>query len=344
MKPYDILVDYDSNCTKYVGLNSDNTFIADFHFAQQQTNHIYLDVHFPPLDSNKIVYIKFISRDEFTQSYYQIYYQPGDTESNSSFEIPYDKSNISGKIIYLELSRSGYMVSSFDKFGIKDISLNVNSNNEVYFSAEDISYRPDKASLNYNISAAGNSNPTMYNYISFPGMNHNSEILIEAANNSRQGVFSVPVLKEINYRMRILCESGWQNEKWSYGNAGDNVAINIDDRITILSPANNQSGITDTSTFSISDNGEKGVYFYYYRISSYLNNYSTTLVTDKKSFSLKEAASPDFIFGPNSYFVWYAAKISKYNSIDDFASVKYLDDINYNAESATSYCVFKTAP
>lgn len=344
VKPYDILVDYDSNCTKYIGLNTDNTFIADFKFTHGYSNTIYLKVKFPPLDSNKVVFAKFVSKDDFIQNSYRLFSQPGDSELNAGLDIPSYKTNISGKMVYLEMTMNENFVSSFDKYGSKDVTLAANENNEITFSREEINYSPRASRIYYHVTLRVNTTTFEHSYLSFPGMSHNSEFEIERINNTQDGGFSVPVLQGINYEMRVSCYTYPENERWAYGNAGDNVIINFDAPVELVTPAYDQSGITDTSTFSISDNGEKGVYFYYFRISSYLSNYSTTLVTDKKSFRLKEAASPDFEFVPNSYFEWYVVKITKYNSIDDFASVKYLDDHNYNSISLSSFRYFSTAP
>lgn len=348
---FDLILGYDNyDYVKYFNLKSE---YVNLYMPDQSGQYITasLNIRFPQINSiNKRIYCKFISAESFNQFNYLIPIEYGIQEFITDIYLPIDKNEISGKLIYLETSTDGNYTVSYDKFGIKDITLNIYNTQEIVFNEQEISYNPEERGLEYNISLpAGTYSDFTYFSINFPEYNNNSDIkLYDSDYWHTNGNFIVPLIEKIPNRIKLenFYENDFNNSfvkglKWEFVNPGENVNIIHDQQPVQISPQDNQDLVSETTTFEISDNGTAGVYFYYFFVENY---YHYLVVTDKKLLKFSEINSGNMTFKPGKIYRWSIQKYPNYNSIDEFTSVKYTEDIRYNSVPISKTFTFITAP
>ncbi len=351
--PYNLDISrYRGFTTKYLGLNSNNINVYE-HFDFGSAISCITQVNYPAMKNKyKRAFIKFISEDISNQFNYIFY--PPDTNVYIDVNIPLEKSSITGKVIYLEstIEENGNIIS-YDKFGFKTVTLypRYSNNPIINFSEEDIIVNPQEEIVLYSVIAQNHQFIKYTNlYLSFPGTCRTSDSYMSGTELSAPGgMFVVPVLEGINYQIMIssvysienlVSEQHAEGEKWVYVNPGENAEIVFEASLSLIEPEDNQSNINDESIFRISDEDPNGIYVYYFRGSTgHLSVY-----TDKKSLKFNELKSRNFSFSPNSNYYWGVRKYSGYNSIDEFASLKFTIDTSYSSIPVSIVNSFKTAP
>lgn len=359
ISPYDLTLGSSFGGVKYLTLKAPTSILYN-NFEGYAARVLPVKVTFSHRNISKMTFIKFISSDLFWQENSQItpfdtiFHQGTDSIWNTDIIVPLSKNTISGKILYLEATcgPEGYNISSFDMYGIKNVSLNQYPPAIIHFSPEELINDPRQSDLNFNIIMP-NNHLISYNtgcYIKFAGMNSGSDLELGFNEYDYSGTFEVPLLNGLNYKIKIVnsyinTSTQWVNSygrKWETANVGENVTITHDNPIVQALPPNGKTNITDTSTFEISDPGEKGVYFYIFNDK---NSFSrVTVITDKLSIKFSDIQSRVMSFRPNSSYLWSVLKYPKYTSIDDFVSVKYMEDDRYNSIPSSATFKFTTGP
>ncbi len=352
VKPYDLVLGSQNIdevwSEKYLNLTSDAPRLIDFKVLNNASSRTSLVVTFPKLDSNRFAFLKFISSEQFSQGNYTG--EPFDTAVYSYVDMPGDKSEISGKLLYLEFEYDSYynMIRSYRRFGIKDITLQGSFNNRFSFTGSEINNAPQTSHVNFSVVFPGAEQNLQENsYLYFAGMNHNSSLGLEVLSGALTGTFSMPVIYQLNCKLMIssIDYNNYGDVNRTFADPGGNAAINFDNPITLVRPINGQTHITDSSVFEVSDDGEKGVYcFSFYSQYGVSPQSETYLVTDRKKVTLGDVKSIYTTFVRGGGYYWQVVKYSHYNSIDDFAAVKYPDDINYTSTRTANYGVFTIAP
>src|SRR5438552_7604240 len=136
-KPFSLSISEYIFTETYKNINIDNIKIT----AETSSgfgNYCAIKINFPSSNHQKTKYIKFISSEQF----YQSRYVADPTESDISFyadiKIPYNRTTIQGQILFLECSGSSGHIYSFDKYGLKNVTLNSYNLDSLRFSESDI--------------------------------------------------------------------------------------------------------------------------------------------------------------------------------------------------------------
>lgn len=358
--PFSLVVNFSSENSKYLNLSSTNCLlnICDSGAFSSQT---FVFATFPPHEKDRKVFIKFISSDEFHQYIPQIFpfgnfANNPDTVLDINIEMSANKNSIAGKFLYLEatVDISGEHILSYNKFGVKDFTLYPQELVELHFSPEDINNIPGQSALNFTDVLPGSlQNYLTRCYLIFNGMSHGSDVALDEYFFAKSGTFEVPLLsgmdinfKVINYYSNPPFAIGSKNgSKWMSVNGNGNVTIFQDDPIILAQPANMHTKISDTSTFQISDPGEKGIYFYtFFKDYNVFSQNIITIITDQSSIKFSEVKSRFVNFTPNTVYYWCVVKYPNYASINDFASVNFIEDNRYNSIPCSQTFTFTTAP
>jgi hypothetical protein len=249
--------------------------------------------------------------------------------------------------MYLECT--GYSeIYSYEKYGIKDFTFE-SSETEVTFTEADINFNPEERVMEIYSPGMGEMKhfySEAYLYLD----NIYNEIKLDADYYANYSIFTVPVLPNLKYDIKIkdvLRGNDWeQSTKWIHLQPGENATIIHDPSPEIVTPVNNATGITDTSLFIISDNYEQGIYQYSFWImqDSTFSSFAYDIYTDKKSFRPRELIGDKFKLPPMQQFRWRVYKISNFNSMDEFVSTPYVLDSRYTSLANSKEFKFTTAP
>ncbi|MEO8512034.1 MAG: hypothetical protein ABI543_00610 [Ignavibacteria bacterium] len=346
--PYNITVsDIYSSTNKYIGLTIPNPVLTTLE-DHGNSNFCYVKVIFPEITSEyDEAVIKFISIDKNTQFDDKASYM--DPYFGMWVNIPYDKSSISGKLIFLQYKMySDHTVHSFKKFGIKDITLNNGySNQEITFTENDVSYNPPELLSEFNIQLSPEFNE-MNSSVSliFPGMDNNSAIELPSSYfGELYGYVITPELPNVNYIVKFTNYASVDNYQlfsviWDYINPGENVALNHNKSLTLLQPINEVSNVNDNTKFIFSDTEPGGIYVYKITPDLHFDYHHTNIITDKYPLTLKDFKTWGYQFIPNTKYYWGVVKYPGYKNIDEFVSSQLKEDTVYKKIPASEWYSF----
>jgi hypothetical protein len=314
-------------------------------------NICLLRVNFPTILQNKIGKLKFISKDLFIQEDKII--ESGSYTEHLELKIPIDKTSIEGKIIFLEggYNNNGWW-ETFDNFGIKEVLAKTDVTETLTFSQQDIQYNPEESAVDFSVNYPENFYDRRVSVsLSFPGYNLNSDINLFTAYEPYPGSFyfqNVPASLGIEYNIKI--KSTYKNfsslrltENMKIANVQPGSTVNIvHDELPVISPANNQTGITRDSCLRAGNSEEKGIYLFYLYCG--YNNAQLVIVTDKSSIRIGDIYSRKISFIPNYGYGWAVQKIHGYNSIDEFTGSPFIFNDKYRNVTGSGIRNFTTAP
>jgi hypothetical protein len=334
-----------------------NVSIDNLHIVTNEINfpYIFFDyyqacettVNFPPLESEKIIGIGFISGSKF-ESEFQVFGLPyGSNSLNYSIYVPSDVSSITGRIYYLEMTPNPFngWIESYDKYGIKNVTLLKNANNTVTFSEEEISYNPVEQVITVDIKYPADFYVDKFNLsLSVPSEYKASDLaLYSRLNNSNQ--YIVP--KMPGNEFKIKTQVVYHNDFWSF-NTGkqwkltaptENTTLVYSPTVNLSAPEDDAQNVTETTRFEITDSDTPALYEFNFHGSKLLKFY-----TNKNKFILADFKTRDYEFFANGYFVWYVRKFPGYDNIDEFLSQPYVIDNKYDYIELTRSRNFTTAP
>ena len=353
--PYDLVVGSEpQNESKYIGLSSNIAIVYDYIGFDIPALNYRIAVSFPPLKSQKTLFINFLSADNFKQLNYTGAFYRGDSLFGIGFYMHGLNPQINGKLMYLEASTDGSgRIISYDKFGIKNVTLYTNELDQRFdFSPDEINHTPETGTLNFTVTAPNNLDTRFTDcFINFPSLNNCSDIMLEEIAYENSGSFNVPVFTGIDYRFKMNnIYYNWPvynpfkktGQKWEFAKPGNNVTITHDAPIVLLTPPDRQNSVSDSTTFSIFDPGEKGVYVF--KFFDGMESTQTSVFTDKTSFKFAELRSRLVNFPHNYTSYWCVIKYPKYTTINDFVAVNYVTDDLYNSIPCSQTFIFTTAP
>lgn len=349
-KPYDlnILFPFDStyygepSVFKYIGLRSSSPKIVDANYftEEESYNKINFHVYFPSVTEEKLIYFKFLSKDFFIQWYYKTTVSSETSYIYSAINIPRSKYSISGKLLFMEASIDSLGITSYDKFGIKDITLYYNHANEIAFDNNDITYNPLDIKSASTVTFPQNCYPISISMmLEFSGYNSSSEFnLYNTGNFSDILIYPELPIKGVKYKLHSTYKTltyvhfNKPAENWKYFEPGTNVEIQHYNLIQLYSPPDN-STVDSSSVFEISDNLPPGVYTY--DICRLDNHYKCIrIITTKKKFLFSDFLTEGFEYIPGQRYAWNVKKHIGYNSVDEFVSKIYTVDKTPSALSA----------
>jgi hypothetical protein len=259
-----------------------------------------------------------------------------------------NESSIEGKLLYLECEGDPWEINSYKKYGIKDVTLYTQANNEITFSQNEVSFDPEEKYS--EIISTGQSSEMYHDYTGsyLYIKNIHNEIRLENNILGNYSYFTLPVLPDLDYSIKIedaaIGQEGQHSSKWIYIQPGENATIMHEQWPAIISPVNNAADITDTTTFMISDNLGPGIYQYSFRQDSTHQSIYFDIYTEKKSFKLKDIISKGIIIPPNIRFRWWVNKVPNFNSMDEFVSTPFVLDDKYTSLQNSKMFKFTTAP
>lgn len=346
--PYDLTISRKQVATKYMGLTIHSTKCFSFNEFGYGRNCIMF-VSYPPLDGSNRAIIKFISKDVNTQF---DYYSFSDTLFEIHVGIMPDKDKIEGKLIFLQYT-SYFGIKSFDKFGVKDITLYTGSNPNIRFTEQDVSYNPKEITMPFSIQFSGNYEDFYsLSSINFHGMNHNSELEIFYPEEYHSGYIIVPELPGLDYKIKFTNYLYYYDDlrrtqpsiKWVYVNPRESISLQHNETIKLILPANGEGVITDTTKFIFTDSEPGGIYVYYITNNSpFYSRIHLNIATEKYPLEFKDFKTRGVTFKPNETYYWSVKKYPGYKSIDEFTSRKIIEDTTYSSipSSANHYFIIK---
>lgn len=349
-KPFNLSITESRFTETFKNINIDN-FKITAEIPSGYGKICLLDVHFPSSNYEKIKYIKFISSEQFYQDEYVADPKKNDIVYNLNILIPYDKTSIQGQILFLECSGSSGNIYSFDKYGLKNVTLYPYDSDSLRFSESDISYNPPEQGLDLQTSVPPGANNIGYEvFLNFPSLYKNSGFIIQYPYNDYT---TIPVLQGIDYNFKVLNKCLFytnypyaeESKKWIFVPPGQNALIIYNPAPKILLPHDMQANVADTSAFEIEDSGNRGVYTYEIFDSNTVNNSNVArLITDEKAVKFRDFKMRGVTFLPNTTYYCIVKKIENYNSIDDYVSTFPIYEEKYNTILASKTIAFKTGP
>jgi len=327
---------------KYLGLKNNNPKVNYFGGFYGGIGFSIV-VNVPRYTLDQALLLKFIS-DDISYSHEHMYPWSPDTTIGMGIYFNPGYTNTHGKLIYLLATVDFFgRIISYDAFGMKDVTLTFNVYNNFTFTSEEVSYNPDEATSNVFIDYPFQNYNTNCNfYIHFNGKNKNSDLLLGFTQESYSTQL-FPVLPFIDYS--IKSESSYfgssvqpvPGTKWVYTNSGEDINVIHKEALALINPADNRNDVTDTTTFSVNDDGIKGIYIF-----SVIGIGSTSIVADKNMIRASDFNSRGFKFSPGKRYLWWVTKYPHYNSIDEFTSINFIMDERYDYIQLSEERDFKT--
>lgn len=350
--PYDTLYYEEPSVIKYKEISTNSPKIVDAGIVGTPRVHGFdAYIHFPPLVNNKLIFYKFISDANFLQENFSHYAAKGTENAQLVVFIPSGNNVISGRVFYLEatLNEINGEITSYDKFGIKDLTLRLNQTHEIFFSDADLAYNPPEVESNVTVNFPQNSRPKVISVnLGAPSFNIASELTLFRFTNFTSNVI-VPKLPGNEFKLKLYSAYGTSYnlsfsepaEKWVYFEPGENAFINHNDIIQVLSPEDNTENVTENTVFEITDNSEAGIYSYDI-LRPGKNIRCIRLITTSKKLMLKDFIVSGFEYQADQEYIWKVKKYLGYNSMDEFVSGIYTTGKHFSVLSKGR--IFKTAP
>jgi len=345
--PYNLIVSDGDNqpSTKYLGLTNLHPFVYSLDYTRGGQEEYIVAVNFPPVPPNRIVYLQCLSNSSFFQTNYFLITDHTIDSMIIHLNPPPHTEVLWGKLLYLqaEIDPNTGQTITYEKVGLTN--LETSGFNVITFYSNDILPVTGTTRTGFSITGNQNNSANTNAFLTFPNMSKDSEMdLANASSDSHIRSVLTPMLNGINYQIKIVSgysSNDYSQSNWAYVSSGGNAQISFDQPFSLILPANNQTNVTDTTTFEISDQGKPGVYFYW--INSFLGIMNNVFVTDKKIVKFADFEGKGIHYYPNTRYYGYVSKYSEYRSIDDFVSTNYIYDPRYNS-FGNEYFQFTTAP
>lgn len=317
---------------KYLGLTTKNPNIITFE------NYGYapfcnVNVNFPVITSSyEEAIVRFISADKCTQ--FDFIVPPHVPSMHIWVNIMNGKNRIEGKLIFLQYTIYDYAtVWSYEKFGVKDITLHSGYSNEITFTNEDIEYNPEEIYQEFNIQIS-NEFTNFQSSVSlvFPGMEFNSTLEIPSNYfGESYGYITIPELPGIDYKIKFtnsasVTSNYISSKKWEIVDPGESINMVHNKTISLQQPLNNEKNVNDNTVFSLHDDLPGGTYVFRILSATFQDFQEISIVTDRNSIYFKDFKTWGYQFRPNIQYHWGVFKYPGYKNIDDFASSKYPED------------------
>lgn len=346
--PYNLIItDSDWPTTKYLSIKNLNPVVYSMNYFPDHTSQNRVTICFPQVSPNRIIYIKFIGTENVIQlNYAQYVTEIPSNQMIIQVQLPPNVNQVEGKLMYLQakIDPVSEQTTEFEKFGLINAFV-ANGDITQRFEGSDI-VPAATAFARFNITGYTSALQNTTAVLSCMLFSVKSEL--ELSNNSGSnstGLTPFPVISgESFFYVKVLSE-GYQNgsheKKWIYLDSQGNAEISFDRPFSLMLPHNQQTNVTDSTIFEISDDGKPGVYAYW--ISNILGGYNA-VITDKKIINFGDFQGTGVTYKHNTQYSWYVTKYGEYNSIDDFVSSNYVYDSRFNSESTSDTCTFTTAP
>lgn len=332
--PYNLTTTNENSFSqKYLGLTLKDPNIITFeHYGN--SNFCNVKVNFPMITTSyEEAIIRFISADKCTQFDFNV--PPLRPSMDISIDILKGKNRIEGKLIFLQYTIYDYAtVWSYEKFGVKDITLNSGiTNPEVTFTNEDVEFNPNELHPTFNIHLSnGFTHLNSYVSLVFPGMEYNSILEIPSYYyNETSGYLTIPELPGIDYKIKFtnyasFSSNYFTSKKWEIVDPGENIDMIHNKTISLQQPLHNEKNVNDNTVFSIHDDLPGGIYVFRILVATITDFQEISIVTDRNSIYFKDFKTWNYQFKPNIEYEWGVFKYPGYKNIDDFASSKYTED------------------
>lgn len=348
--PYNIVISdyYNDAILKYEGLNINNISpLYYFSFENYQSYWSfgrYHTVTFPPLQSDKIIFLKFISTSKFFQDEQVFNLTKGTFYTD--FGINYNQNISEAEVIYLEAEKNRNNQYQFTNYGRKHID-NLSFTN---FNNSDIAFDPPEFIVNaVNILPAGKTEGKNKVSINFPGMFSTSDLVIydDVPSNTSVIMPELPI-NSCRYKYTGTYKGGFYDEnifKNIFFNPGENPTVHHPASPMLKSPEDNSVNINQNTKFEISDNSDPGVYVFYF---FYLRgNYPYNILgyySTNKIHSFSEITCRGFEYKPNSEYIWWVNKLPDFSNVDELLAEPYTQNPVYNTLEASEIRTFHTGP
>jgi len=353
-KPYDLIISenlyYGENSTvKYTNItNSMNHFLIEPDFRYVNSNNLFpnkcsFQVEYPEPGNSNTVLIKFASEDYFSEKH--------NNYGRVTIALPENKSSISGKLIYFEalLDGEGNFIWC-DKFGIKEVTLYEGANATIVFNPGEINYDPFEVTSTVNISLPQGFSCNSYEVsLCIPGYSKSSDLIINRFFDCRYQFISSPLLDQLGFKIKVHSSYSpyltfgeiSEGRVWKYFDALSNINLVHIESFALLTPADDEINISDSTTFEISDNSTVPAIYEFVLF----NGFETARVyTNKRSIKFSDFRSWSFTLLPGTYYFWSVRKFPNFNSVDEFLNTPYLINKNYSDVESVSGRIFKTMP
>lgn len=230
-KPYDLFICdkyywlYNLLIVKYSGITINSpqlVYAVDFDFwyhgSYPSWEPCSADIYFPEITEKKLIAVKLLSEDTNYHLYYFRNFFPGSNIMNLDVFIPPEKNSISGKLYYLEcnVDSGNWGLISYDKFGIKDVTLHKGTNPDIYFDSSELT-DPPEYNIVYNVNLPpGLSCGRSEIYLTGSALNKGSDLLL-SAQKPGHGNITIPLLNGNDFKIRFCYDYRNDNFQSSKG-------------------------------------------------------------------------------------------------------------------------------
>ena len=343
--PYDLYIKDSLHNTGYVyqGLTSDNISIPILPSEQPQSSQTSINVNYPTglFQSNgKLI---------FTDEDYINAYGPAGSNGGTIFLYVPPGNPITGKVIVMLYSKSpNGIISSYDRFGLKDsITITTSDNINVNFTEQELSYNPNEKTLSYNlIPLPGYTVAIRILYLHFgtrQTMLFASTIEFEKYNSNTLSI-TIPEQLPASFIPVVFVYAENTNgsrdkEKFLLQSNSGNLQMHLPPEL-IYPPDNFQNADTNTIfTFNkiITEPGIVSVTFI-----DNTNNATYQIITDSENVTLQGLSTFGFGTLNGNSFTWSGTKIGEYQDVDEYLSSA--SNANKQFSSSSVSRTFTTKP
>jgi len=239
---------------------------------------------------------------------------------------------IQGKMtlwIYTTDNQGG--ISSFDKYGEKPLTITNGLNSRVVFNDIDLNTNPADSTITGTVNAGSNLNIQfaslgMSRYSFGNIFNYGYTNWNVTNTNTGFSVFA-PVLSGNVYKYYLSVNVNGNNNN-GMGTKVEEIIPNTNNVITfnifpsLISPADNEENVNYETPFTFSKDYPNGIYrlsFSYTKPNGFTVN--REIYTNLETYKLNVLSDTAFKMSDNMLCNWYVAKITGYQSIDEFVNI-----------------------
>jgi hypothetical protein len=252
---------------------------------------------------------------------------------------------------YLEIkmdTMSGEFLS-YDKFAIKDITLEKGLNPDIIFTPKEMN-NPEEYLMEIRMDLPQDLNNFSTKIsLSCQFKNKESDLELTGGLYTEFEYFNIPILPGNDFNIKLYNEYGNSylqdislGTRCMYVNPGEPAYFPYKETVSLVSPPVEYENVSDSTTFEISDNEEPAIYefnIFSYQIRGYFKFY-----TNKKRGTLADFNARGYHINKNTTYFWAVRKFPNYTSLDEFISQPYPVDDRYDYIELSKSQSFKTAP
>lgn len=343
--PYDVLIkdERSGNQMLLKSVTSRQIRVPDFLTSYNPDLKAYVNVNIPAslIQSGKMGKLIFTDGNNVNSTTDII-------SDSTSLEVKLNYNSVhKGKLIVLIYSVDGSgRVFTYNNYGsVSGVDLTNGSSQTFSFDMNDLGYNPPERIINGSINIpAGYNSSSQYYYLSFADRNISFNDTtckfsdISGDNFNIVAPYDLPDLFTVMINNYSSNSDKYSLETFVVHDYESSVNLSSHIPVDLISPANNNSGITSNSEISFSQGDGTGVY----AVRFIKDGYIYSVITDKTSFPFSELEKFDIGNISNEHFTWTVQKYGHSSGLKEYLNIIPINSVKFVSKS--EQWMFQAAP